>query len=317
MSKINKTFIAIFLVLFIASCAVNPSVGLSENEEVELMRLMEKLEDASDGINETEVEISSTIKIKVRLDLLSPEEQNEYKRMLRRIVGEAHKGNPESQFLIGLMYREGRFGFPLDYEKSATWFLKSAELGDRDAQKYVGDLYVSGKGFLLNYRRAFEWYEKAAAQGNKEVFCDLGYHYYRGVGVRKDYQKALEYFEKGIKEDEILCITSLGRMYSNGQGVPVDKEKAIELWEKSTLLGSHLAPYEIFKVYRDDRIGSEPEVLALKWLSIGLLRTKHRDYEEARDEWVKALSKEQISRADLLMREWIKKNPNKGFQLRN
>jgi len=300
-----KSLLIIILVLGSVSCSVVPTFGLSREEQDELIRLEEKIELAS--VTNKERDGGAPSGDQVKGSALSADEQKEYSRLFTKLIDAAEKGDSDSQGVIGYSLKFGDLGLAKDYEKAATWMLKSAEQGNAAAQNIVGDMYYQGKGFLLNARRAFQWYEKSAAQGYAEAYCNLGDLYYRGYGTKKDYVKAKENFEKGSEEEEITCIFFLARMHSNGDGIPVNKAKAIELWEKATLKGSVWAPYEIFKVYRDDGIKKDSQVMALKWIYVSLLRGITPENNEAREELITKLTPDQVNQARLLQEEWIKK----------
>ena len=121
----------------------------------------------------------------------------------------------------------GDLGFAKDYEKAATWMLKSAEQGNAAAQNIVGDMYYQGKGFLLNTRRAFQWYEKSASQGYAEAYCNLGDLYYRGYGTKKDYVKAKENFERGQKKSRACVFFFLQEFTQMGTAFLLTKSKLL------------------------------------------------------------------------------------------
>ena len=73
-------------------------------------------------------------------------------------------------------------------------------------------------------------------------------------------------------------------------------------------MGSLGAPYEIFRVYRDEGIKKDSEVLALKWINISLLRSGNLENIKAREELITKLTPAQINQARLLQEEWVKKN---------
>ena len=61
---------------------------------------------------------------------------------LAEIFAAAERGDPEAQFYYAKRYYFGR-GLPQDYEKAATWFLRSADQGYPDAQWYIAEMYMA------------------------------------------------------------------------------------------------------------------------------------------------------------------------------
>ena len=66
------------------------------------------------------------------------------------------------------MYSKG-LGVEADQEKSAQWYLKSAEAGYITSMYTIGRRYELGNGVEQNIETAIEWYQKAAEAGNKKA----------------------------------------------------------------------------------------------------------------------------------------------------
>src|SRR6266852_388292 len=69
----------------------------------------------------------------------------------------ADQGNPNAQFNIALMYKNGR-GVPQDYAEAAKWFRLSADQGNASAQANLGNMYSKGSGVPQNDVAAWFWY---------------------------------------------------------------------------------------------------------------------------------------------------------------
>jgi hypothetical protein len=93
-----------------------------------------------------------------------------------------------------------------NYQTALQVWLGQAELGDAEAQNYVGEIYAKGLGIEPNYAKAAEWFGKAVAQGNKRAMINLGYLYEEGRGVEADLAKALNLYRQasGATDDELL-----------------------------------------------------------------------------------------------------------------
>ncbi|KAF9118324.1 hypothetical protein BGX30_004654, partial [Mortierella sp. GBA39] len=66
-----------------------------------------------------------------------------------------------------------------------------ANLGDKDAQVALGDMYKDGLGVQKDYKAAMEWYLRAAEQGDAVGLRKVGVLYDYGYGVTQDYSTAL------------------------------------------------------------------------------------------------------------------------------
>ena len=53
--------------------------------------------------------------------------------------------------------------------------LKPAELGFRNAQKLLGDIYASSKCETKDETESFKWYKKAAEQGHEDAKKELDF----------------------------------------------------------------------------------------------------------------------------------------------
>jgi TPR repeat protein len=93
-----------------------------------------------------------------------PRNQVEAARWFRKA---AEQGEPQSERILGLMYKFGSAGFPKDESQAAIWFRKAAGQNDILAQNELGELYENGRGGLpKDDAEAFSWYHKAADQGS-------------------------------------------------------------------------------------------------------------------------------------------------------
>jgi len=75
----------------------------------------------------------------------------------------AENGDPHLQFLLGVIYHDGR-GVERDEREAVQWLRKAAEQGHAQAQYSLGTRYGTGKGIVKDYIEACKWFELAAAQ---------------------------------------------------------------------------------------------------------------------------------------------------------
>ena len=234
----------------------------------------------------------------------TPAEEKELADILVKVQRDAERGHVRSMVDLGHAYLMGAGGYPQDYEKAATWYLKAAELGDAEAQNEVGELYEAGNGFLQDHKKSHYWYEKAAAQGNAWALYNLGSLYWYGYVVERDDKKARTYFESAIAKGNPSAFWALGAMYFHGHGVSKDIGKAKGYWERGAKLRSNQSAHSLGKLYRDG-VGVERDpVTALMWFRVAA----HRNTEVAvadRDALAKKLSRAQVERAKGLEATWV------------
>jgi TPR repeat protein len=116
-----------------------------------------------------------------------------------------------------------------NYQVALTEFTALAEKGNAEAQYILGIMYVEGKAVPLDYKVAMSWYRKAADQGHAGAQTSLGAMSARGLGVPMDYQTAMSWYLKAAEQGDPMAQNNLGFMYLNAQGVPADLVQA-HMW---------------------------------------------------------------------------------------
>ena len=77
-----------------------------------------------------------------------------------------------------------------DYSRSASIFMRRAELGQAVAQTYLGYMYANGRGVPQDFVAATKWLRRAADQGYPDAQFLLGLMYDKGHGVKQDFIEA-------------------------------------------------------------------------------------------------------------------------------
>jgi hypothetical protein len=72
--------------------------------------------------------------------------KGDYVTLLRIYQAQANRGNANAQYMLGLMYEEGRRGVPRDYGEAAKWYRKAADQGHSEAQRNLAVMYREGRG---------------------------------------------------------------------------------------------------------------------------------------------------------------------------
>ena len=93
--------------------------------------------------------------------------RGDYKNTHKLWLPLAKQGNAEAQYLLGLMYDEGK-GVLQDYKEAFKWNRLSAEQGVVSAQYDVGVMYANGQGVPQDYVSAHMWFNLCASNGRGE-----------------------------------------------------------------------------------------------------------------------------------------------------
>ena len=91
-------------------------------------------------------------------------EKEDYANALKEWRPLADQGQPRAQFLLGLLYYDGK-GVPQDYPEAVKWFQQSADRGYARAQHNLGEMYATGQGVKRDYVLAYKWLNLCAAAG--------------------------------------------------------------------------------------------------------------------------------------------------------
>lgn len=108
----------------------------------------------------------------------------------------AAQGDPDAEFLLGLMYLSGRY-VKQDVATGLKWVEQAAKRDNLKAQQTLADLYFDGKYVPRNLATAEHWYQAMAKQGNKWANFRLGLIYADGGdGVKRNCGEALSQFKQ-------------------------------------------------------------------------------------------------------------------------
>lgn len=105
----------------------------------------------------------------------------------------AENGNPDAQYLLGIIYTNG-YGVPVNFLEAEKWFRKSAGQGDVGAQYFLGVFMETGKGHPPDFEQAGFWFKKAAQQGYPDAQYRLGEWYSQETGEEQDFVLAYVWF---------------------------------------------------------------------------------------------------------------------------
>jgi hypothetical protein len=151
----------------------------------------------------------------------------DYKESIKLFKLAAKQGNSAAQFGLGVMYHKGG-DVPQDYTESVNWYRLAAEQGYSEAQSNLGDMYRNGQGVPQDYTESVKWYRLAAEQGYSRGQNNLGDMYRNGQGVPQDYTESVKWYRLAAKQGLSGAQFNLGIMYKNGVGVPQEENVSKE-----------------------------------------------------------------------------------------
>jgi len=231
-----------------------------------------------------------------------------------KVVSQAQAGQREAQYLVALVYEEGRLVIR-DHGSAASWMLKSAEQEYVPAQTGMGELYIAGvkdDGPIPHRGDAEKWFRLAAAQGDANAQFWLGAAYQRGWFGAFDDQEALKWLRKAAAQGLPNAQFRLGQMYEDGEGVPESNPLAASWYRKAAdhspayLGGVWEAEVQLAYMYRDGRL--KDKVQAYMWFAIvGSSVDPPTDYDVR--QVARHMTRAQIVQAQRLAEDWVKRHP--------
>ena len=146
----------------------------------------------------------------------------------------AEMGQPEAQCFLGEWYYYGERELAVDIGETYKWWRKAAERGYYQAQYKMGDCYDFGRGVERDTKEAVKWFKRSASKDYIPAVYALGLCYYFGNGVRKNKKEALKCFKRAAKYDYAEAIYMIGYYYYDEI---VDEEEAIRYYKRAAELG--------------------------------------------------------------------------------
>jgi TPR repeat protein len=184
-------------------------------------------------------------------------------------------GDAQAWYALGVVYLNG-IGVEFDFDKALGYLRKGAEAGDADCQTSMGMIYQAGDkipgGVKADGAEAVKWYRMAAEQDHTEAIWHLAGMLARGIGVEQNENEALVWLRRGANLGSGDCMWGLGQSYLKGLGVEVDSVMAYALMS-ACLDGIHF-----------------PE--------------QKKAIMAKRDELGKALTENQLTKAEPIIEEW-------------
>lgn len=131
------------------------------------------------------------------------------------------------------------------YESAYPWFEKAANLGNAEAQVFLGNIHENGNGLNIDHKKAMSSYEKAALNGHHTGEFNFARLLYKD----KNYKEAIHWYKKASDQNMPEAHNNLASMYEKGLGVEKDLLTAGSLYKKAANQGITLT-----QQYLDDTL---------------------------------------------------------------
>ena len=146
------------------------------------------------------------------------------KRMMKRVeVGEAI-----AIFNLGNYYRDGRNGFPQDYDKALEMWHRAGEFGHSEAYVNIGYAYSIGRGVEVDKKKATYYYELGAMGGDAAARYNLALD----EGNAGNWERALKHFMIAVRGGHNNSLKLIKQMYSDRHATKDDYTKALQVYQE-------------------------------------------------------------------------------------
>lgn len=160
-----------------------------------------------------------------------------------------------------------------------------------------------------DYATALKW-RFLAERGDAAAQFNLALIYERGQGVVQDDKEVVAWLRKAAEQAHALAQHNLGAKYELGRGVVQDYKEAVAWYRKAAEQGIDGAQYSLGVMYREGRGVIQYNVYAHMWfniLSSNGNQADHVNFSASRDEIAEKMTAADISKAQELARECVKK----------
>lgn len=129
-------------------------------------------------------------------------------------LADAHRGAPDAQFNIGVLYIEGK-GLPKNRDQAISWFTKAANQGHPEAQYNLGHLLIEQTGDVDKIREGIDWWRKSAEAEFPVAQYNYGRALFYGVGVEENREASRPWVEKAAQGGNISAQNFLEQNKNN------------------------------------------------------------------------------------------------------
>ena len=192
----------------------------------------------------------------------------DYAKALKILREPAEIGNSEAQLYLGYMYDYG-YGVPEDKIEAVKWYSQAAVQGNAVSQNNLGLLYSKGVGLAQDLEMSADWFRMAAVQGNAMGQNNLGLSYLRGSGVSKNEGRAVKWFLQSAQQGFAPAQNNLGFVYQHGKGVEINYKTALTWYRKSAAQGNTLGLNNLGLMYQRGLGTAKDLKKAVKWFRKG------------------------------------------------
>jgi TPR repeat protein/AAA+ superfamily predicted ATPase len=198
----------------------------------------------------------------------------ELRKLAEGTVGE--KPAPGAELTLGIRYARG-LGVKKSESSSVRWFMRAADHGEVEAQRYLAYAYLQGRGVGVNLEEGIRRLRLAAESGDAPSQRQLGFHYATGDGVPIDTTAGANWFQLAANQGDYIAQYNLAIAYSNGRGLQQDSESALQWYLRAAEQGMPEAQCALGLIYEHGKGVPVDYVRSVYWNQLAAAK----EYAEA------------------------------------
>ena len=157
----------------------------------------------------------------------------------------AELGNVEAQRYLGICYENGDCGFEKDQTEAIKWYEKAVDNDDAEAKYLLACCYSVGSGVKLDKRKSASLLIESGEQGCTDAQYMLYSVYQTGDGVQKNHKEAIKWLKKSAENGDPDRQYLLGHKYCSGDELQQDYSEGNVWLRKSAHQGNKEAQCEL------------------------------------------------------------------------
>lgn len=156
---------------------------------------------------------------------------------LKLLEGTVAAGDVRAKAILGKLFVDGYY-LPRDAKKGMALLESAAAAKDADALTALGSIYLTGNGVsTADSAKALNYLKDGVNGGSKEAQRRLGDAWITGSGVAKNPTEGLKLLEAAGKNGDAKSLVILGRLLMEGRFLKANPARARSLFEKAAKLG--------------------------------------------------------------------------------
>jgi len=148
--------------------------------------------------------------------------------IINRLKKRIEAGDARAIYNIGVFYRDGKNGYPVDHTKALEFFHRAGELGHAISYACIGYEYDEfNRGVGVDKKKATHYYELAAMGGEVVARYNLG----TDEGRAGNWDRALKHHMNAIRGGYSDSLNKIKKLYADGHATKEDYTKALQSYQ--------------------------------------------------------------------------------------